>query len=326
MRITCPNCDAEYDVPREVIPDAGRDVQCSNCGQTWWQDHPDHKASADAEETELVIDAPEPDRSATPEDTSENEAPASAANDGDDLLSTIKNMSETDAAQVSRDAAVDRAAAEVDALAQSTERARAETEAKAAQAARAANLDPDVAQILQDEAAHEARAREADGLESQPDLGIGDPEDRRESESRERLARLKGEGEPEAAIATAEGTRAKRRSTRSELLPDIDEINSTLRGAAPEPTVEEVQEQHTKAKRRGFGFGFTLILLIVLIAVLLYLFAPQLIRAVPALEGPVTSYVDMVDGARAWISQKMEAAIDGMSGGDETNAEPASDG
>ena len=41
MRLTCPNCGAEYDVPDEVIPASGRDVQCSNCGDTWYQYHPD---------------------------------------------------------------------------------------------------------------------------------------------------------------------------------------------------------------------------------------------------------------------------------------------
>ena len=42
MRLTCPNCGAQYEVPDEVIPDDGRDVQCSNCGDTWFQAHPDN--------------------------------------------------------------------------------------------------------------------------------------------------------------------------------------------------------------------------------------------------------------------------------------------
>ena len=42
MRLTCPNCGAQYEVPAEVIPESGRDVQCSNCGDTWFQTHPDH--------------------------------------------------------------------------------------------------------------------------------------------------------------------------------------------------------------------------------------------------------------------------------------------
>ncbi|GAA0302805.1 zinc-ribbon domain-containing protein [Rhodovulum strictum] len=37
MRLICPNCDAQYEVDDAVIPDEGRDVQCSNCGHTWFQ-------------------------------------------------------------------------------------------------------------------------------------------------------------------------------------------------------------------------------------------------------------------------------------------------
>ena len=35
MRITCPNCGAQYEVPEDAIPESGRDVQCSACGHTW---------------------------------------------------------------------------------------------------------------------------------------------------------------------------------------------------------------------------------------------------------------------------------------------------
>src|SRR6056297_1821927 len=49
MRLNCPNCGAQYEVPEAVIPTSGRDVQCSNCGDTWFQHHPDH-APAEAED------------------------------------------------------------------------------------------------------------------------------------------------------------------------------------------------------------------------------------------------------------------------------------
>lgn len=37
MRLTCPNCSAQYEVDERVIPANGRDVQCSACGNTWYQ-------------------------------------------------------------------------------------------------------------------------------------------------------------------------------------------------------------------------------------------------------------------------------------------------
>lgn len=50
MRLVCPNCDAEYEVDASVIPDGGRDVQCSNCGHAWFQLSPEIEASIAAEE------------------------------------------------------------------------------------------------------------------------------------------------------------------------------------------------------------------------------------------------------------------------------------
>lgn len=42
MRLVCPNCGAQYEVDAGLIPEAGRDVQCSNCGNTWFQPHPEN--------------------------------------------------------------------------------------------------------------------------------------------------------------------------------------------------------------------------------------------------------------------------------------------
>lgn len=51
MRLICPNCDAQYEVPDDVIPDTGRDVQCSDCGHTWFQS-PASQVDAASEEFE----------------------------------------------------------------------------------------------------------------------------------------------------------------------------------------------------------------------------------------------------------------------------------
>ena len=60
MRIACPNCGAQYEVPDEVIPAEGRDVQCSNCGDTWFQAHADQLADAPEIGTDAAVsDTPE---------------------------------------------------------------------------------------------------------------------------------------------------------------------------------------------------------------------------------------------------------------------------
>jgi predicted Zn finger-like uncharacterized protein len=37
MRLICPKCNAQYNVADNAIPQGGRDVQCSSCGNTWVQ-------------------------------------------------------------------------------------------------------------------------------------------------------------------------------------------------------------------------------------------------------------------------------------------------
>lgn len=75
MRITCPNCAAQYEVGAGLISEDGRDVQCSACGHTWMQfgdgrveKAPDEDApDAVAEEPEPEPDADETDAEEQPE-------------------------------------------------------------------------------------------------------------------------------------------------------------------------------------------------------------------------------------------------------------------
>ena len=65
MRLICPNCDARYDVDASMIPASGRDVQCSNCGRTWFQEPASaapEPALAVAEADEAVREEPRAER------------------------------------------------------------------------------------------------------------------------------------------------------------------------------------------------------------------------------------------------------------------------
>lgn len=35
FKLICPGCSAEYALPRDAIPPAGREVECSSCGHVW---------------------------------------------------------------------------------------------------------------------------------------------------------------------------------------------------------------------------------------------------------------------------------------------------
>ena len=70
MRLICPSCGAQYEVDESVIPDGGRDVQCSNCGHAWFQlsakqlkaeaEQAARKAAADEGRATGAAEAPSP--------------------------------------------------------------------------------------------------------------------------------------------------------------------------------------------------------------------------------------------------------------------------
>ena len=37
MRLVCPNCKANYEIPRDAVPISGREVKCASCGHSWFQ-------------------------------------------------------------------------------------------------------------------------------------------------------------------------------------------------------------------------------------------------------------------------------------------------
>jgi len=266
MRITCPNCGAQYEVPDEVIPSEGRDVQCSNCGNTWFQAHPDFATEAE----EIEAKAPPPRAPAG--------APEPEVEPDDEFEEDLEEEDE------------------------------APPPAPPPPAPPRREVEPSVSDILREEAARETRLREgeAGGLETQGDLGldnVGDDEaSRRSREARERMARMRGETGEDSAVAA---------SGRSTMLPDIDEINSTLRSDDEDQGIpSEIEAAMLPEQRRGgFARGFGLVLLIVILLVLIYANADKIVEAAPGLQGPVEAYVDGVNSIRIWLDSKLSGFI-----------------
>ncbi|TCP44461.1 zinc-ribbon domain-containing protein [Rhodovulum marinum] len=261
MRLTCPNCDAQYEVDDAVIPDDGRDVQCSNCGHTWFQ-HPDGTAT---EESASAPHTPEPENVGWHEET-----PGVSEPDPD-------NGGDADPG----DAAV-------------------ESPPPAATPRRA--LDASVLNILKEEAEREQRAREQEAttetFSSQPDLGLDS-------------ATTPPPAPDAAEPAPAQGASATA-MPRRDLLPDIEEINSTLnassdRGADSIVTAEEQDAQERSAFRRGFG----IVVLAATAALAAYLMAPNIASLHPALETPMATYTDLIDGVRVWLNTAVPQALEG---------------
>ena len=260
MRLVCPNCGAQYEVSAEVIPETGRDVQCSNCGKTWFQ-----RPEADDAEVD----------DAAHSETSEPTAQSTSDEVEDDDEEVLWPDGEPDNDDV---------------------------EETPASGPKPSELDPEIADVLKAEAEYEARAREAEaaGIETQPDLGL--EEGSQDTQARDRMARMRGL-EPEAAAAIAAGS-------RREILPDIEEINSTL--SADNAEQEKSDEEQEPIRRRGFRGGFFSVLILAGLLILIYMMAPQITGAVPAMAGVMDSYVSLIDALRLWVDGLLQQVTAGL--------------
>lgn len=297
MRLICPNCGAQYEVADDVIPTAGRDVQCSNCGHTWFE-QPGASEAAEAGEL-LPALPPEPEHEPEPELPPQAEVTL-VSSVADISLPPVPSAVPTPAEPP--DDPVD--PPDPVALAAAAGMPRR-------------GLSADLAEMLREEAAREAAARAAEAPIRAPDpqSDSPSPDDPRSEEVRRRTARLRGE-EPPAPPKPI--TPAARR----ELLPDIEKINSSLRPATEYGSMDTSAEPAVQARKRGARFGFSTVMLIVAILVGLYIGAPRLSILVPAAEPVLTRYVAVVNDVRLWIDLKMQAFIASQSDSANSPAAP----
>jgi predicted Zn finger-like uncharacterized protein len=275
MRLTCPACKAQYEVPSNVIPEDGRDVQCSNCGETWFQENPD-------------LDTPD-------------DAPAATNQQAGPLEKSVEG------AKVPPQPSAE--TSETEATDPDAEPTSAEIGTDTGPVRR--KLDPTVADVLREEAELEARARRKElsgSVESQPDLGLTEafaPASRvattemGATSSQDEQASESVPSEPETGIGSAQGD-----------LPDAAEINSTLRASSqvPDDTMQTVPAEGSG--RRGFRSGFTLIIALAAVGVIVYAFAPHLAQGTPELDPWLSAYVARVDEARMWLNGHVRDLLD----------------
>lgn len=331
MRLTCPNCKAQYEVDDSVIPNGGRDVQCSNCGHSWFQagkaalaaEEPaqdvlpepaewEGEPAGQADEPEAGADAAAPGAAATPEPQPDAESPPAApppppvasGETGEDIEGMLSAM-----VSASREEATAEEAAEAPLA-----------EATAAAAPRRAQ-DDTLLSILREEAARETQARRAEGsaLETQPDLGLG-------GAAAGLVGAAAAQGAKPAQNRVVENLSADEfeddefddeipeQTLHRRALPDIEEINSTLSATSDRGGEAAAWDApQTLARRRsGFRMGFMLIVLLGVIGLLVYSMAPRISEAVPALAPTIDAYVQKVDEGRVWLDQQMRDVIDAL--------------
>ena len=124
MRVTCPNCASQYDLPDGVVPASGRELRCSECGHVWFH-RPQQAGTYPVVPTDPAEDQITRTEAQDAPDTGKAEAPVEA---------TVETPAETPA-EATGDATTDNPASQRRAV------------------------DPNVLNILREEAAFESARR-----------------------------------------------------------------------------------------------------------------------------------------------------------------------
>lgn len=275
MRLICPNCSAQYEVPADVIPAEGRDVQCSNCQETWFQTHPDTEPQTDVAQT-----LKEHFAQTEPETATETQQSVTVP-DPDPIDDEFERALDQELDTIVED---DPDVAPAPAI--THERSKRE-------------IDPSVADILREEAQREREQRAAETFEHQDEFALdtdeptSDPQPKKSGYIDPKLDDLDEMYKDTASDAPA---------SRRDLLPNIEEINSTLRRDKKSAGKEEpeTQAQKNAAGRRGFRGAIILLIL----AVAVYAYADLIRSNVPQLAPYLDAYVAQIDQWRAALSDQ----------------------
>lgn len=296
MRITCPRCNACYEVPDAVMPPGGRDVQCSVCGHSWYQliaaqagDYqtpdegvgPTQYVPFDAH----IIETPGFSESSEESEETKRVRRLRAALDGHKSQRRLTPTLSL-GAQFTEDATETETPAPPHTDDHSHDPELAEAPKR--------ELDPAVAEVLRAEAEFERQARlhgSAVALEMQPELGLVPPsrKSRDRNTVRDRLARLQ-EAERDAATAPLTGgeesfpdpvglSEGLTTDTGTAVLP-VTRSHPGLPVEAPQRSLTIVEQEAARA-RRGFRWGFATSLTACVALAGLYLWAPYLAGLLP---------------------------------------------
>jgi len=358
MRLICPNCEAQYEIDPGLIPSEGRDVQCSNCGHTWF-------AGPDGVARDPASDSPPADDTSSEDGTDQRRRRREL---DERTRAILREEAEREAAQRRRAAAQPVEEQTEMGLPEPARRREApppppvpdpaatddyDDEADWGEPAATAPVDlPDETLPADEETAEDADDRDPAG---QADAGAPDVDDKEDEDDDDAFLEDWDTGpdrvetpphDPVAAdiAATLEDDRATRddssdtmddpaptrrqdardtqdraraaAASRGDLLPDIDQINSTLTATSRRQSDsfddDFDDEDDGPARRSGSAFrlGFGLVLFLTALAMLLYYLAPQIVLALPAAEPALAVYVQAVNEFRATLDNLLISAAE----------------
>ncbi|SEN34310.1 MJ0042 family finger-like domain-containing protein [Palleronia pelagia] len=356
MRLICPNCEAQYEIDPGLIPSEGRDVQCSNCGNTWF-------AGPDGVARDPADAATPSDDAMPPEDGTEQRRRRRELDERTRAI--LREEAEREAAQRRRAAAQP--------VEEQTEMGLPEPARRGGAAAPPPAPDPVETEDYDDEADWGEPAATApvdlpdetapaDGDTAwgpddrdpagQADAGAPDADDKDDDDAyledwdtgpdREETQ----PHDPVAAdiAATLEDDRATRNdsidemddpaptrrqeapdthdrartaaASRGDLLPDIDQINSTLTATSRQQSdsfdddFDDENDRQTARSGSAFRLGFGIVLFLTALAMLLYYLAPQIVQALPRTELFLAAYVQSVNEFRAALDNLLISAAE----------------
>ena len=276
----------------DVIPARGRDVQCSNCGHTWFQGH-----AQVGEDIPLVEPVADP-KVRTPASPPPAERPAPTAPEGEPVEAA--DEATVDAAREAPVAPEDGSEGDEDGGEMPPAPPRRE-------------LDPAVVGVLREEAAYENRRRQQErgALEVQSDLGLEQPSSDNTGRKRDVTP---GVGDDKAPSPSSKAPVTAPERSRNEAFPDVDEVTQSLR----HDRKLRHREPEPEALEGGSGFvtGFVLVVVVAALALAIYSSASQIAEAVPEAAPLLEAYTAQVDAARRWLdesSTELLMQLDAMS-------------
>ncbi|MBD3765149.1 MAG: hypothetical protein IE927_10580, partial [Rhodobacterales bacterium] len=117
---------------------------------------------------------------------------------------------------------------------------------------------------------------------------------------------------PQPDDRAEDATEAAPPTPRRELLPDIEEINYTLRPSSERRGGEgTVSLPAVEATRSGFRSGFLLMVLLSVVLVLAYVMAPRIALQLPGAAPLMSAYVEQVDALRLGLDRMVRGLVGG---------------
>ncbi|SIT78241.1 zinc-ribbon domain-containing protein [Pontibaca methylaminivorans] len=268
MRLICPKCPAQYEVPEDAIPPAGRDVQCSNCGHMWFQRPADDTVESTAPATASTNTPARPRRPL-------DRAVADILQEEAALETRLRRAEEQGVLETQPDLGLD---------------------AAPPMPARAASASGDTTPAAPAPAAPESDVAEPIAAGPAPaDPGQSDPVQPDSARPEPRSA------EPPVPAHRRNLLPARRPAPGHNLVPDQEEVRLSLGTpivlySAPVPQTPEKQPGHS-----GFLLGLAAAVLLAAGLFLIYGQAGPIARALPQAAPVLDSYTTAVNSTRDWI-------------------------